>query len=113
MPPLEMPISPMRPATRSGGADATRKLCKVERLPPNTPAASRTRMAVQTSGASVEMLFLAATWYLILTTVFSIGQYYLERYYARGSSRALPPTPFQRLKANLALFRRTPKAVTR
>ncbi|WP_266983537.1 amino acid ABC transporter permease [Streptomyces melanogenes] len=67
----------------------------------------------QTSGASVEMLFLAATWYLILTTVFSIGQYYLERYYARGSSRALPPTPFQRLKANLALFRRTPKAVTR
>ncbi|MEU5438678.1 amino acid ABC transporter permease [Streptomyces sp. NPDC020719] len=67
----------------------------------------------QTSGASVEMLFLAATWYLILTTIFSIGQYYLERYYARGASRALPPTPFQRLKANLALLRRTPKAVTR
>ncbi|MFK8910671.1 amino acid ABC transporter permease [Streptomyces sp. YS-3] len=67
----------------------------------------------QTSGASVEMLFLAATWYLILTTVFSIGQYYLERYYARGSTRALPPTPFQRIKANAALFRRTPKAVTR
>ncbi|MFI1099139.1 amino acid ABC transporter permease [Streptomyces melanogenes] len=67
----------------------------------------------QTSGAAVEMLFLAAAWYLILTTVFSIGQYYLERYYARGASRALPPTPFQRLKANLALFRRTPKAVTR
>ncbi|WP_371654656.1 MULTISPECIES: amino acid ABC transporter permease [unclassified Streptomyces] len=67
----------------------------------------------QTSGASVEMLFLAATWYLILTTIFSIGQYYLERYYARGSSRALPPTPFQRIKANLALLRRTPKVVTR
>ncbi|MBD0747588.1 amino acid ABC transporter permease [Streptomyces sp. CBMA152] len=67
----------------------------------------------QTSGASVEMLFLAATWYLILTTIFSIGQYYLERYYARGASRALPPTPFQRIKANLASLRRTPKAVTR
>ncbi|OAR24760.1 ABC transporter permease [Streptomyces sp. ERV7] len=67
----------------------------------------------QTSGAAVEMLFLAAAWYLILTTVFSIGQYYLERYYARGSTRALPPTPFQRIKANLAVLRRTPKAVTR
>ncbi|WP_433545729.1 amino acid ABC transporter permease [Streptomyces sp. CA-294286] len=56
----------------------------------------------QTSGAAVEMLFLAATWYLILTTLFSIGQFYLERYYGRGSSRALPLTPFQKVKANLA-----------
>ncbi|MFI9581506.1 amino acid ABC transporter permease [Streptomyces sp. NPDC052236] len=55
----------------------------------------------QTSGAAVEMLFLAAAWYLILTTVFSIGQYYLERYYARGSSRSLPPTPLQRIKLNV------------
>ena len=47
----------------------------------------------QTSGAVVEMLFVAAAWYLVLTTVFSVGQYYLERHYARGSSRSLPPTP--------------------
>ncbi|MFD9795459.1 amino acid ABC transporter permease [Streptomyces sp. NPDC059070] len=66
----------------------------------------------QTSGASVEMLFLAAAWYLILTTVFSIGQYYLERYYARGSTRALPPTPFQRVRANLTSLRSTPKVVS-
>jgi polar amino acid transport system permease protein len=58
----------------------------------------------QTSGATVEMLFLASVWYLILTTVFSIGQYYLERRYARGSSRALPATPWQRVKANLTTF---------
>ncbi|MET9530513.1 MULTISPECIES: amino acid ABC transporter permease [unclassified Streptomyces] len=58
----------------------------------------------QTSGAAVEMLFLAAAWYLVLTTVFSIGQFYLERYYARGSSRSLPLTPLQRIKANLASF---------
>lgn len=58
----------------------------------------------QTSGAAVEMLFLAAAWYLVLTTLFSIGQFYLERYYARGSSRSLPLTPFQRVKANLASF---------
>lgn len=58
----------------------------------------------QTSGAAVEMLFLAAAWYLVLTTIFSIGQFYLERYYARGSSRSLPLTPFQKIKANLASF---------
>ncbi|MFJ1603599.1 amino acid ABC transporter permease [Streptomyces sp. NPDC088253] len=55
----------------------------------------------QTSGAPAEMLFLAAAWYLLLTSVFSVGQYYLERYYARGSSRTLPDTPFQKIKANM------------
>jgi polar amino acid transport system permease protein len=55
----------------------------------------------QTSGAPAEMLFLAAAWYLLLTSVFSIGQYYLERYYARGSSRQLPATPWQKVKANM------------
>jgi polar amino acid transport system permease protein len=55
----------------------------------------------QTSGAPAEMLFLAAAWYLLMTSVFSIGQYYLERYYARGSSRSLPATPLQKIKANV------------
>ncbi|WAP58257.1 amino acid ABC transporter permease [Streptomyces sp. S465] len=58
----------------------------------------------QNSGATAEMLFLAAAWYLILTSVLSVGQYYLERYYARGSSRNLPATPFQRVRANLLSF---------
>ncbi|MBW8736061.1 amino acid ABC transporter permease [Streptomyces sp. NRRL WC-3618] len=55
----------------------------------------------QVSGAPVEMYFLAAAWYLILTSILSVGQYYIERYYARGSSRTLPPTPFQKIKANM------------
>ncbi|NUQ96819.1 MAG: amino acid ABC transporter permease [Streptomyces sp.] len=55
----------------------------------------------QNSGAPVEMYFLAAAWYLIMTSVLSVGQYYIERYYARGSSRHLPPTPLQRVKANV------------
>ncbi|GGX56164.1 amino acid ABC transporter permease [Streptomyces minutiscleroticus] len=58
----------------------------------------------QTSGAPVEMYFLAAAWYLILTSVLSVGQYYVERYYARGSSRQLPPTPWQKVRANLTSF---------
>jgi polar amino acid transport system permease protein len=62
-----------------------------------------------TSGAVVEMLFLAVVWYLVLTSIFSFGQYYLERYYARGSQRSLPPTPLQRIKTNLITFKRSPE----
>ncbi|MFF2193117.1 amino acid ABC transporter permease [Streptomyces sp. NPDC058157] len=60
-----------------------------------------------TAGAVIEMYFVASIWYLALTSVFSVGQYYLERRYARGAQRTLPPTPFERLKANLNMFRRT------
>ncbi|MEU9346799.1 amino acid ABC transporter permease [Streptomyces sp. NPDC048278] len=55
-----------------------------------------------TSLAVVEMYFVACIWYLFLTTIFSIVQYYIERRYARGSSRNLPPTPLQRLRRNLS-----------
>jgi polar amino acid transport system permease protein len=53
----------------------------------------------------MEMLIVVSIWYLLLTTVFSIGQYYLERYFARGAQHAPPPTPFQRIKAQLTSFR--------
>ncbi|GAA2054286.1 amino acid ABC transporter permease [Catenulispora yoronensis] len=56
---------------------------------------------------AIPFYVVAALWYLFFTTVLSIGQYYVERYYARGSSRSLPPTPFQKLlRANLLLRRR-------
>ncbi|MEU2434574.1 amino acid ABC transporter permease, partial [Streptomyces sp. NPDC007861] len=60
----------------------------------------------QTSGAPVEMYFLAAAWYLVLTSILSVGQYYLERHYARGSSRTLPPTPWQKIKTSVFTMRR-------
>ncbi|GAA1901115.1 amino acid ABC transporter permease [Streptomyces sodiiphilus] len=60
--------------------------------------------------AVMELLLVVTIWYLLLTTVFSIGQYYLERYYAKGSERELPPTPLQRIKAQLTSFR-TPSKV--
>ena len=44
---------------------------------------------------------MASLWYLALTTVASIGQYYLERRYARGAARELPDTPVQRLRRTL------------
>jgi polar amino acid transport system permease protein len=46
---------------------------------------------------TVPLLIVASIWYLILTTVLSIGQYYVERHYARGSVRELPPPLLQRL----------------
>ncbi len=54
-----------------------------------------------TSYAVMEMLFVACIWYLVMTSVFSVFQYYLERRYARGSLRQLPPTPWQKVKANM------------
>ncbi|MET3452663.1 amino acid ABC transporter permease [Curtobacterium sp. 1544] len=47
----------------------------------------------------VPLLVVATLWYLALTSAVSVVQYYVERWTARGSVRALPPTPFQRLRA--------------
>ncbi|MEU3465168.1 amino acid ABC transporter permease [Streptomyces sp. NPDC006733] len=58
------------------------------------------------SFATMEMFFVASIWYLALTSVFSVGQYYLERRFARGSLRSLPLTPWQKIKANLSTLRR-------
>ena len=46
----------------------------------------------------VPLLIVASIWYLVATSVLSVGQYYIERHYARGYSRDLTPTPFQRLR---------------
>ncbi|MEA2377063.1 MAG: polar amino acid transport system permease protein [Thermoleophilaceae bacterium] len=49
----------------------------------------------------IPLLITASIWYLIATSVLSIGQYYIERRYGRGSSRQLPRTPLQRLRSQL------------
>jgi polar amino acid transport system permease protein len=46
----------------------------------------------------VPVLIAVSIWYLLLTSLLSIGQYYIERYYGRGSSREQPDTPFQRIR---------------
>ncbi|MCY1715987.1 amino acid ABC transporter permease [Microbacterium sp. SL62] len=46
----------------------------------------------------IPLLLVAVVWYTLITTILSIAQYYIERYYARGSARALPPTPAQRAR---------------
>ncbi len=49
----------------------------------------------------VELLIVASIWYLSFTSVLTVGQYYVERYFARGSQRELPPTPLQRFRRML------------
>ncbi len=58
----------------------------------------------------VPLLIVASLWYLFFTSVMTIGQFYVERYYARGSSRQLPPTPLQRLRMSLRHVRARPVA---
>ena len=56
-------------------------------------------------GDIVPLLLVVTVWYLILTSLVSVVQFYVERYYARGATRALPPTPLQKLRTGLADLR--------
>jgi len=52
------------------------------------------------SGANFEpipLLMVAATWYLAITSVLMIGQYYVERHYSKGASRVLTTRQLQAL----------------
>ncbi|MFF7177212.1 ABC transporter permease subunit [Streptomyces sp. NPDC008121] len=60
----------------------------------------------------IPLLLVATVWYVAVTTVLSAGQFYVERYYARGAARALPPTPWQRLRVHLAVLRARLRALT-
>ncbi|WP_082526293.1 amino acid ABC transporter permease [Kitasatospora sp. MBT63] len=51
------------------------------------------------TGRVVPLLMVATAWYVLLTTLLSVGQYYVERYFARGAERTPPPTPLQRARA--------------
>jgi len=59
----------------------------------------------------VPLLLVASLWYLTVTTVLSVGQFYLERRFARGALRSPPPTPLQRLRADLATVRNSTTAL--
>lgn len=54
----------------------------------------------------IEMLITVSAWYLILTTVFSIAQYYLERYFNRSDQETGENTgPLGNVKRNLRIGR--------
>ncbi|MEE1802089.1 amino acid ABC transporter permease [Streptomyces sp. JV176] len=51
------------------------------------------------NGRVVPLLMVATVWYILLTTLLSVLQYYVERHFARGAERTPPPTPLQRARA--------------
>lgn len=53
----------------------------------------------------IPLLLVASLWYLFFTSILSVGQYYLERHFARGAARELPETPMQHLRRTLFSFR--------
>ena len=49
----------------------------------------------------VELLIVVSCWYLFLTSILSVPQYYLERHYGRGNARQQAPTPLARIRTML------------
>jgi polar amino acid transport system permease protein len=47
----------------------------------------------------IPLLLVAATWYLVITSILMIGQHYLERYFSRGISRKLTSRQLEALAA--------------
>ena len=47
---------------------------------------------------TIALLIVASIWYLFMTSILTVGQYYLERRFKRGAMRTLPPTPLQKLR---------------
>src|SRR5205814_5808482 len=48
---------------------------------------------------TIPLLITASIWYLAVTSVLSVGQYYIERHYGRGRAREAEPTLLERLRA--------------
>jgi polar amino acid transport system permease protein len=54
----------------------------------------------------IPLLIVASIWYLFVTSILSIGQYYLERHFGRGHSRNVNETLLQRWRRTVLSFPR-------
>jgi polar amino acid transport system permease protein len=57
---------------------------------------------------TIPLLITISLWYLILTSILTVGQFYIERYFGRGSRNEPAPTMLDRLWRNLTRFHTTP-----
>jgi polar amino acid transport system permease protein len=48
----------------------------------------------------IELLIVASIWYLFFTSILTVGQYYIERYFSRGSRNAPPPSRMEHFIKN-------------
>ncbi|WP_031104570.1 amino acid ABC transporter permease [Streptomyces sp. NRRL S-146] len=58
------------------------------------------------NGRVIPLLLVATAWYVVLTSLLSVAQYYVERRYARGADRTQPPTPLQRARGFVTSVRK-------
>jgi len=61
----------------------------VTAVPLSTDLYGRARDIYGVNFQPIPLLLVTATWYLAITSVLMVGQYYLERHYSRGASRQL------------------------
>ncbi|ONM46896.1 amino acid ABC transporter permease [Nocardia donostiensis] len=61
----------------------------VTAIPLSTDLYGRARDIYGVNFLPIPLLLVTATWYLAITSVLMVGQYYLERYYSKGLSRQL------------------------
>ncbi|WP_280403014.1 amino acid ABC transporter permease [Nocardia brasiliensis] len=69
----------------------------VAALPLTTDLYGRARDISAVNFQPIPLLLVIATWYLAITSVLMVGQFYLERYYSRGLSRQLTGKQLQEL----------------
>jgi polar amino acid transport system permease protein len=51
----------------------------------------------------IPLLLTVCIWYLVVTTILSIGQFYIERHFGRGSARGQQATTLQRWRTGLLI----------
>jgi polar amino acid transport system permease protein len=59
------------------------------------------QLIYNTTFQTIPLLVVASVWYLVLTTVLSVGQYYLERHLARSSAKPPPTSPMPFINESL------------
>jgi len=69
----------------------------VTAIPLSTDLFGRARDIYGVNFLPIPLLLVTATWYLAITSVLMVGQYYLEKYYSRGISRKLTAKQLQEL----------------
>ena len=65
----------------------------------------------QATFLQIPLLVVASIWYLIMTTILSIGQYFLERRFGRGTNRSVAARPLERLILRMRAARHEEPAI--
>ena len=78
-----------------------------------TELLNRAQLIYFVNAKVIELLIVAAAWYLIIVTLFTLVQGRVERRFARGQSHEPPPSLRARMWRNLTMTRQTPGAGSR